>query len=177
MPFTVDAITLRNNLRAATGISTLNATGGSGVFLVSFPAASGNVDLLTATHVNKFVSATTTQNGCDGISGCGAAKDEIQHLHIDATTRSAATGTSPCTSASRTKALPLTICASGAGCLDEAIRSAFTDVDALHSLLSVTATSDGFHVEFKSLAGNVGGLVPELMPLYVDGGALAATPS
>ena len=171
MLFTVDATTLESNLRTATGISGLTVTGGSGVFLVTFPNAQGNVDLLTATHVNKLVSGSTTQNGCDGLTGCGPVQDEIQHLHIDSTTTGGNGYFTVHLGFQETKALQLNVCATGAGCLDEAIKTAFTDIDALHSLLSVTATAGGFDVEFKSLAGNVGDLVPELMPLYIDGGA------
>src|SRR5262249_10807791 len=66
-----------------------------------------------------------------------------------------------------TKALQLNVDASD---LDTAIRNAFTDIDALHNLDTVTAIPGGFVVKFLSLAGNVGDLVPELMPLYVAGG-------
>ena len=113
MPFTVDAATLQTNLRNATGIGTLTVTGGSGVFLVNFPLALGNVALLTATHVGKLVSGSTTQNGCDGLTGCGVAKDEIQHLHIDSTTTGGNGYFTVQLAFQETKALPLNVCASG----------------------------------------------------------------
>ena len=142
MPFTVDATTLQTNLRDRDRHRRLTVTGGSGVFLVTFPNALGNVDLLDRDARRQARRPARRRRTAATASPAAAPRR----------TRSSTCTSTPTTTGGNgyftvhlgfqeTKALPLNVCASGAGCLDEAIKTAFTDIDALHSLLSVTATS------------------------------------
>ena len=170
LAFTATAKDVQNALQALSdiGVGNVNVTGGSGVFTVTFSSSLGDVAQLLATHVGKLVSGSTQTDGCDGASGCGAAQDEIQHLKIDAAKTGGNGFFTIQMGFQETKALQLNASATD---IANAIKAAFTDINASGTLVSVLTEPGGFAVKFSSAAGNVPQMIPVLMPLYLDGGA------
>ena len=159
LPFTASKTAVQNALNALLGVSGVTVTGGSGVFTVTFPSSMGNVPTLLATHVQKLVDTSTTQQGVLGTTS------EIQHLDVSGVTGGNGYYTLQL-DYQQTKPLPLNASASD---IQAAMRAAFSE---LGNPTNVSASGSGgsFDITFDPSVGNVDQLVAQIVPLYVDGG-------
>ncbi|MFN2611440.1 MAG: hypothetical protein ABR507_11310 [Actinomycetota bacterium] len=152
---------LQTALRALPGLSAVTVTDGSGVFDVTFPNSLGNVNELLATFSNKLVSASTTTPGVQGTT------DEVQFVRVRKNITDSNGFFTVKYKFMETAALPLDV---SVAAFQTAIRNAFTFAGAPTNLTATDHGGLGFDIDFNNILGDVDLVVPQVIPMLIDGG-------
>src|SRR4029077_15455005 len=141
-------------------------SGGAGADTIRV-LSTNQVDRAALDSALGLVSETTAPQGVLGTT------NEVQHLSISTATGGKGHFTvkfpySVANHFAETKALPLNV---SAGDLQAAMRAAFLTLIGDPANLTVTPAAGGFDITFDKALGDVPQLVPQIMPLFIDGGA------